>query len=105
MNLGWIGADLLADNLNDIYLKNVSIEEGLSQYNYYQSKNAWAVINRAELNMMFGRKPINLFFLFVRTFFLNLLVTRPFQFFFPSFFTMRYLTFLDFYFLNKKLVL
>lgn len=90
MNLGWRDAWELSHRLENILKRRANIRSEIELYNKQQIKLAKAVIHRAELNMVLGRKPK---WLKLRNWFVRfcLIPILPFQYTIASFFTMRWL--------------
>jgi len=86
MNLGWIGADYLADCLIDALQDPVNYEMVLKNYSRRQRKTAKKVAKRAELNMWFGRKRI---IPLLKPLLIRLMVQTPIRRLFANMFTMR----------------
>jgi len=94
MNLGWLDAWELATTFHTILTeKTTCVRTVIQQYNKKQMERAQAVVHRAEMNMMLGRKPK---YLFLRNAFVRLCLIpfTPLQYTIASFFTMRWLGFL-----------
>jgi 2-polyprenyl-6-methoxyphenol hydroxylase-like FAD-dependent oxidoreductase len=90
MNLGWLDAWKLSQTIYDILHRGVDVGKALYEYDEVQRRKALAVIHRAELNMILGRKPalVTLRNTFIR---LMLIPFAPLQGLIASYFTMRYL--------------
>lgn len=86
MNLGWIGADVLADCLISALNKPENYDKYLKEYSDRQRKTAKKVAKRAELNMWFGRKRV---LPLIKPLLIRLMVQTPLRKMFANMFTMR----------------
>jgi 2-polyprenyl-6-methoxyphenol hydroxylase-like FAD-dependent oxidoreductase len=86
MNLGWIGADVLADCLISALSDPEYYGEYLKEYSVRQRKTAKKVAKRAELNMWFGRKRVLPLF---KPLLIRMMVQTPLRRLFANMFTMR----------------
>ncbi len=100
MNLGWLDAWELASAFKTIFGtrsgsadSTVNVRKVIHQYSDQQLARARAVVHRAEMNMVLGRKP-KYGFLFLRNTFVKLCLIpfEPLQYAIASFFTMRWLS-------------
>ena len=86
MNLGWIGADVLANCLISALNDPENYGEYFKEYTDRQRKTAKNVAKRAELNMWFGRNRV---LPLVKPLLIRLMVQTPLRRLFANMFTMR----------------